>query len=122
MSDDNPSFDEALGKAVAGLDGEEVRIFYAYFEELKAEVRRHLRGKARTMPGSSAVVQSALLSMFCDLAFAQIPLSDVDEYGYPMLWPLVLKYIERHCNKWNAYYRAKKRKAGETELAVDPAD
>jgi RNA polymerase sigma factor (sigma-70 family) len=119
---DTPPFDDALRNALAGVDDDDVRIFYAYFEELKAEVRRHLSGKARTMPGTSAVAHSALLSMFADLAVHQIPLSDVDEYGYPMLWPLLLKYIERHCNKWMAYYRAKKRQGTETSLAVEPAD
>ncbi len=47
-----------------------------------------------------------------------------------MLWPLLLKYIERHCEKWKKYYRAKKRRGPEVPLAsgdpdragVDPAD
>ncbi|MCI0407976.1 MAG: hypothetical protein L0191_05320, partial [Acidobacteria bacterium] len=80
-----PAFDDVLRQALSGIDNDDVRVFYTYFEELKEHVRRHLRGKARFMPGSSAVAQSALLSMFCDLALQQIPLSDVDEHGYPML-------------------------------------
>ncbi len=119
---DVPPFEETLRHALARVDQEDVRIFYDYFEELKAEVRRHLKGKARLMPGTSAIAQSALLSLFCDLAVQNVPLSDVDEYGYPMLWPLVLCYVERHCNKWKGYYRAKKRKGRETELAAEPAD
>jgi hypothetical protein len=119
---DAPPFDEALRDALAGLDNDGVRLFYGYFEELKREIRKHLGGKARAVPGSSAVAHSALLSLFCDLAVQQIPLSEVDEYGYPMLWPLLLKYVERHCNKWNAYYRAKKRQGSEGGLAVDPPD
>jgi hypothetical protein len=119
---DTPPFDEALRNALAGTDGDDVRIFYDYFDELKDQVRKHLSGKARTMPGTSAVAQSALLSMFCDLALQKIPLSDVDEYGYPMLWPLLLLYVERHCNKWKAYYQAKKRKGPAAHLDVEPPD
>jgi hypothetical protein len=119
---DPPPFDEALRQALAGLGSEDVRIFFEYFEELKGQVRKHLGGKARTMPGSSAVAQSALLSLFADLALQKIPLSETDEYGYPMLWPLLLEYVERHCNKWKAYYRAKKRRRTETSLAVEPED
>jgi DNA-directed RNA polymerase specialized sigma24 family protein len=67
--------------------------------------------------------------MLADVPVHQIPLMDVDEEGYPALWPLLLKYIERHCNKWNKYYRAKKRQGkevalgthGESQPAVDPA-
>jgi DNA-directed RNA polymerase specialized sigma24 family protein len=127
---DAPSFEETLRQALAGLDNEDVRIFYDYFEDLKRKVRRHLGRKATVMPGASAVAQSALLSLFCDLALQQIPLSDVDEHGYPMLWPLVLKYLERHCDKWNKYHGTKKRKGVEVSLTaagagapgIDPAD
>jgi RNA polymerase sigma factor (sigma-70 family) len=119
---DTPPFDEALRRALAGLDSEDVRIFYDYFEDLKRQARRHLGRMAAAMPGSSAVAQSALLSLFCDLALQQIPLSDVDEHGYPMLWPLVLKYVERHCDKWNKYYLAKKRKGAEVSLGAGGAD
>jgi hypothetical protein len=119
---DVPSFDNVLRDALAGLDHDDVRIFYTYFDELKAHVRKYLGSKAKVMPGSSAVAHSALLSLFCDLVIQDLPLSDVDEHGYPMLWPLLLKYVERHCDKWNAYYRAKKRKATQTSLTVEPAD
>jgi RNA polymerase sigma factor (sigma-70 family) len=44
----------------------------------------------------------------------------VDEYGYPMLWPLLLKYVERHCNKWKAYYRAEKRRGTQIPLTDLP--
>src|SRR5437660_9055534 len=89
IMNDAPSFDDTLRGALAGLDHDDVRIFYDYFEELKVQVRRHLgRSKAAAMPGTSAIAHSALLSMFCDLAIQQVPLSDVDEYGCPMLWPL----------------------------------
>jgi hypothetical protein len=64
----------------------------------------------------------ALLSLFGDLALQQIPLAEVDDSGYPMLWPLLLEYVERHCNKWKAYYRAKRRQGTEVELAAEPAD
>jgi hypothetical protein len=119
---DTPPFDDTLRDALAGLDHDDVRLFYDYFEELKSQVRRYLSGKARTLPGTSAVAQSALLSLFCDLAIQKVPLADVDEHGYPMVWPLLLKYVERHCNKWNAYYRARKRQGAQTTLAADPAD
>jgi hypothetical protein len=122
---DAPPFDDTLRQALAGLNSDAVRIFYAYFDDLKRRARTHLSRKARTMPGATAVAQSALLSMFCDVALHQVPLSDVDEHGCPMLWPLLLKYVERHCNKWNKYYQARKRKAPEVPLAdgnVDPAD
>src|SRR5262249_23517887 len=99
-------------------------------DELKQHVRKYLSRKARLFPGESHVAQSALFSMFCDLAVQQIPLADVDEHGYPMVWPLLLKYIERHCEKWKKYYRAKKRQGTEVPLAaadthgpgLDPAD
>jgi DNA-binding CsgD family transcriptional regulator len=119
-----------LRGAFDSVDDEDVRLFYDYFEELKQHVRRFLHGKARQMPGESHVAQSALFSMFCDAAIQRLPLQDIDEYGYPMLWPLMLKYIERHCEKWKKYYRAKKRQGHETSLAAseperpdfDPAD
>jgi DNA-directed RNA polymerase specialized sigma24 family protein len=101
---DPPTFDDVLRQALAGLDNADVRIFYDYFEDLKRRVRGHLSRPAAVVPGPSAVAQSALLSMFCDLAIQQIPLGDVDEYGCPMLWPVLLKYLERHCDKWNKYY------------------
>jgi DNA-directed RNA polymerase specialized sigma24 family protein len=119
---DTPTFDDALKQALQGLDNDDVHIFYDYFDELQWHARRHLGRKAQAMPGASAVAQSALVSMFCDLAVQQIPLSDVDEHGYPMLWPLLLKYVERHCDKWNKYYQAKKRKAAEVPLGAGGAD
>jgi RNA polymerase sigma factor (sigma-70 family) len=130
---DSPSFDDVLKQALSGLDNDDVQTFYAYFDELKRQVHRRLSRKASAMPGSTAIAHSALLSMFCDLAVQQIPLSDVDEHGYPMLWPLLLKYVERHCDKWNKYYQAKKRAgtavslsaggaAPDTSAAIDPAD
>jgi DNA-binding CsgD family transcriptional regulator len=126
---DAPPVEEMLRRALADVD-DDVRLFFAYFEELKDHVRKYLGRKARQSPGESAVAQSALLSLFCDVALQGIPLSDVDEFGYPALWPLLLKYIERHCNKWNKYYRAKKRRGLEVSLAagdssrlgIDPPD
>jgi len=117
-----PTFEETLRQALKGLDNQDVRIIYAYFEDLKQQARRCLGHKARTMPGDSALVQSALLSLFCDLALQQIPLSDVDEHGYPMLWPLLLRYVERHCDKWNKYYLAKKRLGVEVSLGATGSD
>ena len=129
-----PAFDDVLRQALAGLNNDDVRIFYQYFEELRCYARACLSKKAKVMPGSSAVAQSALLSMFADLAVQQIPLSDVDDDGRPALWPLLLRYIERHCDKWNKCYLAKKRRAGEVSLhaaaegaggldrGIDPAD
>src|SRR5262249_56427658 len=119
---DPPTFDDVLRQALAGLDNEDVRIFYDYFEDLKRRVRGHLSRPAAVVPGDSAVAQSALLSMFCDLAIQQIPLGDVDEYGCPMLWPLLLKYLERHCDKWNKYYLALKRNAPVQSLEVGRAE
>jgi DNA-directed RNA polymerase specialized sigma24 family protein len=121
---DPPTFDDVLRQALAGLDNEDVCIFYDYFEDLKRRVRGHLGRKAAVVPGPSAVAQSALLSMFCDLAIQQIPLGDVDEYGCPMLWPLLLKYLERHCDKWNKYYKTLKRDATVLPLkpGIDPPD
>ncbi len=106
---DAPPLDETLRQAFAGIDNDDVRLFYEYLDELKQEVRRRLPREAQAFPGSSAIAQSALGSMLADLAWHRIPLSDTDEFGYPMLWPLLLKYVERHCNKWRAYYRTKKR-------------
>lgn len=128
--DDTPSLDAMLRQSFARVDGDDLRLFYAYFDELKQHVRRYLSGKARLCPGESHVAQSALFSLFCDVAVKDIPLQDVDEYGYPMLWPLLLKYVERHCEKWQKYYRAKKRAGTEVRFAgadpdrpgLDPAD
>jgi hypothetical protein len=115
---ETPPFDDVLKQAVRRVDNEDVRIFYDYFHELKQHARQCLIQKARSHPGASAVVQSALLSMFCDLAVQDIPLSDVDDYGYPMLWPLLLRYLERHCDKWNKYYQLKKRRGVEVPIGV----
>jgi hypothetical protein len=127
---DTPALDDVLRSALRGLDNDVVRVFYSYFEELKQLARSLLRRKARAVPGESAVAQSALLSMLADVSVSQMPLADVDEEGYPALWPLLLKYMERHCNKWNKYYRAKKRQGTEVSLgapggsqpALDPAE
>jgi RNA polymerase sigma factor (sigma-70 family) len=119
---DVPAIDDVLRSAFAHVDDDDVRLFYEYFEELKGHVRRYLSGKARLCPGESQVAQSALFSMFCDLSVQQVPLQDVDEHGYPMLWPLLLKYIERHCDKWKKYYRAQKRRGTEVSLAPASAD
>jgi hypothetical protein len=119
---DVPTLDVMLRQAFARVNDEDVRLFYAYFEELKRHVRGYLTGKARFYPGESHVAHSALFSLFSDLAVQDIPLQDVDEYGYPMLWPLLLKYIERHCEKWKKYYRAKKRRGAEVPLAGAAAD
>jgi hypothetical protein len=117
---DPPPLDAMLQDVFRHVENEDVRLFYDYFDELKGHVRKHLSGKARMFPGESHVAQSALFSLFCDLALQQVPLCDVDEHGYPMLWPLLLKYIERHCAKWKKYYRAKKRRGTEVPLAADP--
>jgi hypothetical protein len=119
---DAASFDCVLKQALQGLDNEDVSISYDYFEDLKHQVRKRLDTKAGTVPGDSAIAQSALFSLFCDLALRDVPLSDVDDYGVPMLWPLLVKYAERHCNKWNKYYRAHKRTAAVVSLEDDPAD
>lgn len=127
---DAPALDDMLRNAFSRVEDEDVQLFYDYFEELKRHVRRYLSGKAKLCPGESHVAQSALFSMFCDVSVQRVPLQDVDEHGYPMLWPLLLKYVERHCDKWKKYYRAKKRQGGEVSLAradvdrpdFDPAD
>jgi hypothetical protein len=116
---DAPALDDVLRRAFHRVDDEDVQLFYRYFDELKRHVRTYLRGKARLFPGESHVAQSALFSLFCDVAVHQVPLQDVDEHGYPMLWPLLLKYVERHCEKWRKYYRAKKRRGPEASLSGD---
>jgi hypothetical protein len=127
---DTPALEDVLRSALSGIDDDDVRLFYSYFDELKHLARSLLRRKARAFPGESAVAHSALLSMLADVPVQQIPLTDTDEEGYPALWPLLLKYIERHCNKWNKYYRAKKRQGKEVPLgapggwqpALEPAE
>jgi DNA-binding CsgD family transcriptional regulator len=125
---DPPPLDTILQRAFARVDDDDVRLFYAYFEELKKHARSALGHRARVFPGESHVAQSALFSMFADAASVGVPFGDVDEHGYPMLWPLLLRYIERHCEKWKKYYRAKKRSGtavplhGDAGLAIDPAD
>jgi DNA-binding CsgD family transcriptional regulator len=114
---DVPTIDKMLQDAFTRVEGDDLQVFFAYFEDLKGHVRKFLAGKARQFPGESHIAGSALFSFFCDLAVLQIPLQEVDDDGYPMLWPLMLKYIERHCEKWKKYYRAKKRKATQVPLA-----
>ena len=118
-----PPLDSVLRRAFAEVEDDDVHLFYAYFGELKAHARRALGHRARVFPGESHVAQSALFSLFADAAAGSLPFGDVDAEGYPMLWPLLLRYIERHCEKWKKYYRAKKRHAPEVPLAaagVDP--
>lgn len=128
MTEAVPTFDDVLRQALAGVRNDDVAVFLAYFEELKQYARRQLRGNAAMLPGASAVVQSALLSLLGDVSVQQVPLADVDEFGYPMLWPLLLRYIERHCDKWNKFYLAKKRRGTVVSLttaqsaALDPPD
>jgi hypothetical protein len=119
-----PDLDQTMRDAFAGIDNEDVRLFYQYIEELKHEVRRRLSHKVKLFPGSSAIAQSALASMILDLIPQKIPLSEVDEYGYPMLWPLLLKYVERHCDKWKKYHQTKGRtgRVVSTEAVGDLAD
>jgi RNA polymerase sigma factor (sigma-70 family) len=119
---DAPPLDDLLRNVFAKVDSDDVRLFYDYFEELKGHVRKCLSGKARLVPGESHIAHSALFSLFCDAALHQVPLQDVDEHGYPMLWPLLLKYLERHCEKWKKYYRAKKRAGTEIPLAASDPD
>jgi hypothetical protein len=114
---DAPAIDAMLRDVFHRVDNDDVQLFYAYFDELKRHVQKYLSHKARLMPGTSHIAQSALFSMFCDVTLQQIPLGDVDEYGYPMLWPLLLKYIERHCDKWKKYYTVKKRRG--TQVSLD---
>ncbi len=104
-----PSIDDMLRRAFDRVDDDDVALFYAYLSELKQHVRRHLNRNVRSFPGESGIAQSALFSFFRDAAEQNVPLQDVDEDGYPMLWPLLLKYLERHCEKWKKYFRAKKR-------------
>jgi DNA-binding CsgD family transcriptional regulator len=127
---DAPPFDHVLQQALRGLDNEDVRLFYEYFDDLKRRAARALAGKARLMPGASAVAASALLSFLCDLAVLDIPISDVDDQGRPALWPLLLQYVERHSDKWNKWHQAKMRKGAEVSLhaaadagrTIDPED
>lgn len=120
---DPPTLDDVLRRAFCRVDDDDVRLFYAYFDELKQHARRALGYRARLFPGESHVAQSALFSLFADAAAAEVPLGEVDAEGYPMLWPLLLRYIERHGEKWKKYYRAKKRKATTVplEVGIDPA-
>lgn len=129
MNDPNfPTLDDVLDQALSGIENEDVEVFYQYFDQLRSRVRSKLIVKARTAVGESAILHSALLSMFADVRALRIPLTDVDGDGRPMLWPLLLKYIERHCNKWNSYYRAAKVKqefpigpSSDSSFGYDPA-
>ena len=46
---DPPTFDDVLRQALAGLDNEDVCIFYDYFEDLKRAARRHLGAQALSL-------------------------------------------------------------------------
>ncbi len=56
--DKDPSFDEVLKQAMKRVDNEDVRLFYAYIDDLKKHARAHLRGKARAMPGEMGVAHA----------------------------------------------------------------
>lgn len=117
-----PSLNDLLRRDLSCLNDDDVRLFFDYFDELKRHVRKYLGRRARQFPGESAIAESAFFSLLCDVTPQGIPLADVDEHGYPALWPLLLQYIERHCHKWNKYYRAKKRRGVEVPLAAgDPS-
>lgn len=129
MDTETPPLDSVIDQALHNVDNDDVRIFYDYFETLKAKVRPRLIQKVKVGVGESAVLQSALVSMFQDVGHAKLPLGDRDADGQPMFWPLLLGYLERHCDKWNKYYQTKKRGAGEVRLGgteshagLDPAD
>lgn len=126
---ESPPLDSVIDLALHRVDNEDVRIFYDYFETLKAKVRPRLIQKVKVGVGESAVLQSALVSMFQDVGHARLPLGDRDADGQPMFWPLLLGYLERHCDKWNKYYQTKKRGGVELHYAgtdsrggLDPAD
>src|SRR5262249_54040481 len=118
---ETPPLSDMLRSLFERVDNDDVRLFYQYFDELKTHVRKYLTGKARQVPGTSHVAQSALFSLFCDVVVQQIPLQDVDEHGCRMLRPLLLKDIERQCEKWKKSYRAKKGKGAEVSLAAADA-
>lgn len=129
MPTNTPPFDAVLNQALEGLDNDDVRLFYDYFEVLKAKVGSQLANKVKVGVGESAVLQSALLSMFEDIGNLNIPLGECDDTGRPMHWPLLLSYIERHCDKWNKYYQTKKRggkvvsfSGSNDAQGIDPAD
>src|SRR5262245_10729699 len=127
---DTPPFDEVLQQALQGLDKEDVRLSYESCVALKRWAAQALSGKARRFPGASGVAASALLSLLCDLAVLKVPLSDVDDQGRPAVWPLLLQYVERHCDKWNKWHQAKMRRGAEVSLhgaadagrTIDPED
>jgi hypothetical protein len=109
MPADAASLEAMLRRDLSRIEDDDVRLFYDYLDEPKRYVRKYLGRMPRMFPGDSAVAESALFSLFCNATRAGLSLSEVDEEGYPALWPLLLLYIEQHCNKWNKYYRAKKR-------------
>jgi DNA-directed RNA polymerase specialized sigma24 family protein len=120
-----PPFDTVLDQALAGQQNDDVRIFYEYFDALKGKVRAKATKKVKAAVGESAVVQSAIFSLFEDIRIAGIPMNERDDAGRPMLWPLLLRYLERHCDKWNKYYkiRAEQGFGGtESQAGFDPVD
>ena len=120
-----PSFDHVLDQALAAQRNDDVRIFYEYFEVLKGKVRAKATSKVKAAVGESAVVQSALFSLFEDVRHAGLPLDDRDHLGRPALWPLLLRHIERHCDKWNKYYRVRNERGfggSDSQAGFDPAD
>jgi DNA-binding CsgD family transcriptional regulator len=135
---DTPEFQEVLKQAMQGVDSEDVRLFYDYFEELKRHACRFLCSKARVMPGASAVVASALSSLICDVALREVldavkdpalrsyvegrverlegaGVAEGDD-GRPALWARLLVYVERHCDKWKKWHKTKGRDGTEVSL------
>ena len=126
---DTPPLDSVIEQVLHRVDNDDVRIFYEYFETLKARRWPRLIQKVKVGVGEWAVLQSALVSMFQDVGHARLPLGDCDADLQPMFWPLLLGYLEGHCDKWNKYYQTKKRGGMELHFAgtdssagLDPAD
>ena len=120
-----PTFDQVLDSAIHGERSDDVQAFYEYFEALKSKVKAKATARVKSALGESAIVQSAIFSMFEDVRELGIPMDDRDELGRPMLWPLLLRYLERHCDKWNKYYNRRKEQSLGTiggDRDFDPAD
>lgn len=105
-----------MSGAAADERNQDVAHYYQHFERLKGFARRQLQGKARDKVGASDIVQSALFSMVRDIEAANVPLLDLDQEGQPLLMPLLFRYLDRHCDKWNKHFQTLKRGGAEVPL------
>lgn len=105
---ESPPAEEMWDRIRTSPTNKDAVIFREYLEEMIRRAGVQLTRKAKLFPGTEAVVESAWTSYFINHAPALNLNTGVGEAN---LAELLLRITVRHCNKWNSYYRVKKRAA-----------